>query len=153
MSYQRNVTNDKVTDESIFEEFESQELASKWTRFANYILDLIVIQIIIICFGWLLVALNTGELFFTDNRLMDYIITAFFGTIYYSIIETYTNGKSIGKFITNTRVLTLEDETPDFNMILKRSLCRYIPFDALSFIGADSNGWHDSISKTKVIKE
>lgn len=37
------------------------------------------------------------------------------------------------------------------NAIVKRNFSRLIPFDAFSFIGDSSYGWHDSISKTYVV--
>lgn len=37
-------------------------------------------------------------------------------------------------------------------MIL-RTLCRLIPFEALSCLGEKSRGWHDRLSRTWVISE
>jgi hypothetical protein len=42
---------------------------------------------------------------------------------------------------------------PEYQTIMIRSLCRLIPFDALSFLGATSRGWHDSISRTYVVQK
>jgi len=36
-------------------------------------------------------------------------------------------------------------------MIVIRSLCRFIPLEAFSFLFNDGSGWHDTISSTKVI--
>lgn len=50
-------------------------------------------------------------------------------------METLTKGRSIGKFITGTQVVTLDGETPTANVFLKRSFCRIIPLNAFSFFG------------------
>ena len=42
---------------------------------------------------------------------------------------------------------------PDSGQILKRTLCRLIPFNVLSFLGSPCNGWHDTISDTYVVKK
>jgi len=47
----------------------------------------------------------------------------------------------------------MDGNKPSFGLILGRSLSRIIPFDALSFLGANAIGWHDTISKTRVIKK
>ena len=73
--------------------------------------------------------------------------------LYYTVMEYFFKGKTLGKFITKTRAVTLENERLDFQTTFIRSLCRVIPFETFSFIGEESNGWHDSISKTKVIED
>ncbi|MCY1461177.1 hypothetical protein D9M71_788050 [compost metagenome] len=42
---------------------------------------------------------------------------------------------------------------PNFKAICIRTLCRLIPFDALSFLGKSERIWHDSISKTFVVEK
>ena len=42
-------------------------------------------------------------------------------------------------------------EKPNPNTIALRSICRIIPFDVLSYLGANAYGWHDSFSKTYVV--
>jgi len=71
-------------------------------------------------------------------------------TLYYMLTEGIT-GRSLGKLITKTKVMDENDDKPSFMVMLGRTLCRFIPFDALSFL-ANGYGWHDSISKTKVVK-
>jgi len=39
------------------------------------------------------------------------------------------------------------------NDIAQRTLCRLIPFDALSFLFNDSVGWHDTLSKTRIVNK
>lgn len=62
-------------------------------------------------------------------------------------------GRTIGKMITKTRTVTEDLKTPDFGVILTKSFCRVIPFEAFSFLGEKTTGWHDRFSKTRVIQE
>jgi len=124
--------------------------ADKGLRFVNYIIDffisLLFMSIIstIIVFIAFIFDLNIYLLF--ENEFLINLITY---SLYYFLIENYSKGRSIGKFITGTKVVTLEGEIPKSSVFLKRSLYRLIPFEAFSFLGA--NGWHDSIPKTAVV--
>lgn len=153
MSYSRSLNqNTPEENESIFEDLESLEVASKWTRFGNFIIDAIVIQVIIYALAFIFVYLNINYIF-DIHWALDIMVSYFFHFIYYAVVESATQGKTIGKYATGTRVVTLGGETPDLDNFVRRSLCRLIPFNEISFIGEHSTGWHDSMSKTKVIVE
>lgn len=130
-------------------------LASHALRFLNYILDIIfilvtmfvmafVLAILANIFAWNGILLWMGTMGDLDGQLV------FWGTLilYYLFFEGIF-GRSIAKFITGTTVVNENGEKPDFGTIVKRSFCRLIPFDALSFLG--DRGWHDSISDTYVV--
>lgn len=132
-------------------------LATKGIRFANLILDYIARIIIGGAIGVIIgiVSELTGnytviELFFESGRLMEFIFGYIIILIYYTTIETLT-GRSLGKYITKTKVVLYDGSKPTFNEILVRSLCRLIPLEGLSFLGEDGKGWHDSLSKTYVV--
>lgn len=55
-----------------------------------------------------------------------------------------------GKLLFGTIVVAESGHKPSFAQIITRTLCRFIPFEAFSFFGA--LGWHDSISRTRVIR-
>lgn len=126
-------------------------------RFANYILDLIFMMllglVIGVVLGLIIMILSPDSISFfeSDNFLVDYLLNFLIGMVYYSFFEAIT-GQTPAKYITKTRVVNEEGEKPDFNTILIRSLCRYIPFEPFSFLGSDNRGWHDTISKTQVIE-
>ena len=61
-------------------------------------------------------------------------------------------GRTVGKFVTGTRVVNELGLRPSFKQILGRTFARLIPFEAFSFLGSDSRGWHDSLSKTFVVR-
>lgn len=131
--------------------------AGQGKRFANYLLDLLFFMILSFIFGVMLaiimnlVSPEYLSVFEEDNALMDYLLGFILAMIYYTVFE-FTTGRTLAKFITKTKVITEDGERPDFGTILIRSVCRFIPFEALSFLGSDSSGLHDRLSKTKVIE-
>ncbi len=70
--------------------------------------------------------------------------------LYYLFFESITS-RTIGKYITNTKVFMRDGSKPEADKILKRTLCRLIPFNELSFLGNDGKGWHDNLSDTVVV--
>jgi hypothetical protein len=81
-------------------------------------------------------------------------ILLFFGfdgvfVLYFSVMEF--KFKTLGKFITKTKVV-IKGRKPSINDIMRRTFCRLIPFDRLSFLFME-NGIHDGLSNTRVIKE
>lgn len=141
----------KVTDEM---------LAGKGQRLLNYIIDLAIFYALFFLLGallYLIAELTTNEeliYFLLDlenvHPLVDRLITAVLLVVFYTILESLSQ-KSIGKLITRTKVVLENGEKPPFEVFVKRSLCRIIPFDQLSFLG--KRGWHDSISKTFVVAD
>ncbi|MFT4781630.1 MAG: putative RDD family membrane protein YckC [Psychroserpens sp.] len=133
-------------------------LATKGIRFANFIIDYIVqitlgaaIGIVIGLASELTGSYGLYDLVIeTEGRLSNYIFGAVILIVYYLTIETLT-ARSLGKYITNTKVVLYDGSKPTFNEILVRTLCRIIPFEQFSFLGDVGKGWHDSVSKTYVV--
>ena len=120
-------------------------LAKKGIRFANYLIDLTITTAI--STGLLIPIMESGGMEGILPNLMGYIVSF----TYYFIMEGVT-GKTVGKYVTKTRVVTEDGEKPSMLNIVGRSLSRWIPFDAFSYLGSKSIGWHDSIPKCRVIK-
>ncbi|MGY6650224.1 RDD family protein [Wenyingzhuangia sp. IMCC45574] len=138
--------NDLLELDNLYEE------ASKSKRFANYLIDLVFKLIIAAILGLILGLLAPSFILSMEgNKIFDYVTGFIITFIYYSVFEFYT-GKTLGKIITKTKVLTEENEKPSLNTILARSAYRIVPFDAFSFLGSEG-GWHDRWSKTKVVLE
>ena len=133
-------------------------LASKEKRFLNYIIDFIIQIILGIAIGTLIGIISAltdsyglYELFIeSESRLADYVFGIIITLIYYNIFETATS-RSIGKYITKTKVVLADGSKPNFDEILIRTLCRLSPFNAFSFLGDLGKGWHDTLSKTYVV--
>lgn len=117
---------------------------SAGTRFANYFIDGIIHSVLyyVIMFGGVDSGLIAGpEVLF----LRIFIIVG-----YYSILEG-TMGKTIGKMVTGTIVVMEDGSKPTTDKIIARSFSRLIPFNAFSFLFLNGVGWHDTISKTRVV--
>lgn len=77
-----------------------------------------------------------------------YALGLYFG--YYFLFE-FTIGRTIAKFFTKTKVISLDKTKPGFLQILLRSFMRVILLDPLSYLFG-VRGLHDRISKTTLIK-
>ncbi|MEM6265057.1 MAG: RDD family protein, partial [Bacteroidota bacterium] len=62
-------------------------------------------------------------------------------------------GKTPGKFVTKTQVVNKDGGKPTPGQLIGRTFARFIPFDAFSFLASNPVGWHDSLSKTRVVKD
>jgi uncharacterized RDD family membrane protein YckC len=131
-------------------------IASIGKRFTNHILDLVFYFAFCIVIGLILGIVlaifspSTLTIFNDDNELVNYVIGFITLFLYYSTFEALT-GRTLAKFITKTKVINEAGLKPDYRTILLRTICRFIPFDALSFLGDSNLGWHDKLSKTKVV--
>lgn len=131
-------------------------LATHGQRFINLLIDT-VMQLILFFFVLVFIVANaeaSGDKAFLnslpENTLAQYTITTCIALFYYNVFEIFS-ARTVGKWITQTIVVTQTGEKPNHEMILMRSLCRLIPFNALSIIGFPARTWHDSISKTYVV--
>lgn len=131
--------------------------ASMGKRFINYLIDYLFVMalgaIVGGAIGLVLGYFAPEHLSFFDgeNKLLEYVLGAIVLIIYYIFFEGFT-GRSIGKYFTKTKVVTEQGKKPLFSQIAIRTLCRLIPFEAFSFLGERAIGWHDSISKTRVVE-
>lgn len=135
-----------------------QIYASKEKRFVNMIIDFAGYYIFSILIGMavgfiaLLGIEGPIDYFSNINRVEEYILNLIIGLTYYFLMEIFFQ-KSLGKFITKTIVVLKDGSKPSSGDIFIRSLCRYIPFEAFSFLGDQGRGWHDSLSETYVVDE
>jgi uncharacterized RDD family membrane protein YckC len=136
---------EKATVEREKKQKTDSNVAGSGIRFLNFLIDFIVWLVIAAIFTFPLSANNDLQM------LLGYTImlATFIG--YYAIMEIKFQ-KTIGKFLTKTRVVKLNGEKPETSDIISRTFCRLIPFDRLSFVFT-KNGIHDFLSKTKVVKD
>jgi len=133
-------------------------LASHGQRALNLLMDyigqLILFMIVFQIAGT--IALENGNkdfmINFVKNDILQYTLAAGISLFYYNIFEIFT-ARTFGKLVTQTIVVDENGEKPHHEVILIRSLCRLIPFEILSFLGMPARGWHDSLSKTYVVKK
>jgi uncharacterized RDD family membrane protein YckC len=137
---------------------ERLELASQGARFGTFVIDRILYFLLSMVVAIAYFAVNPdAAATFDDNsvsgKLLDYGLGYIALFIYYSIFEAFFQGRTIGKMICGTRAVTVDGEIMDGGTAVKRTLCRIVPFDGLSFLGAIGNGWHDRWSDTMVVTE
>ncbi len=126
--------------------------ARKTKRFQNYLVDVLCLYILIFLFGYF-------SFLFVNNLdgPLNNLSFNFMGIIgvlaFYVLFEHLSHGKTPGKWITRTRVVTREGKKPTLLNIIGRSAARLIPFEPFSFLGSGAGGWHDTLSKTLVIDE
>ena len=144
---------DHILDDSVISPEVNLVPADKGKRFANLLIDYIgaIIFMAIVFLGLDFSGLLPVDAF--DDRLSERFMGGVTYVSYYLLMETMTKGKSLGKFITKTRVVTFDGYQPNFVKILGRSFARIVPFEAFSYLGQKKTGWHDDWSKTFVIDE
>jgi len=133
-----------------FEDLENRR-AGFGMRLFHSIFDGIASIIILFGIGWLTYKISPSVLE-NINIIQAYVIYYLFLIAYYTILETLT-GKTLAKMLTQSSVVKLNGEKPGFDAILVRSLCRFIPFEAFTFLNAETSGWHDSLSHTMVVRD
>ena len=118
---------------------------SKAKRLLNFMVDIVVIGILM-------------EITFRLEESVDYkILIKTLRVIivlgYYILMEYFT-GKTVGKFITKSKVVNNDESKISFKTSVIRYLCRWIPFEFVSLaLGSDAKAWHDTLSKTQVVED
>ena len=142
------------------EELVQYQDASAGQRFANYLIDYLLMYFVVgYASGYLIARLilaispeTAYDLFAEDNNLLAIYLIAFLNHIvYYTICEKAFKGYTLGKLITGTRAVREDGGELTVKDAFLRSLSRLVPFEAFS-IWFGSGLWHDTWTKTKVIK-
>jgi hypothetical protein len=117
------------------------------TRVINFLIDTLVI--FLISFG--LYKWWTFYVRFWNYKYFPFYQFFYaFIFVYYTIFETLTT-RTLGKFVTMTKVKTISGKRPAFYRILLRSLIRLTLIDAF-FIPVFGRTLHDQLTKTRVVE-
>lgn len=84
------------------------------------------------------------------GAVLEYILGFLMIIIYYMTFEGIIS-RSVGKFITGTKVVLEDGSKPTLYTIFIRTISRCIPFEMFSFLGVSGRGWHDRNSRTFVV--
>lgn len=132
-------------------------LASKSQRFLNFIIDKAFFYVLMLLLGLLLglIAEFTGDYTWVEwldtvDPLLDILVSNLIFLIYYFAFEL-TCGRTIGKFVTGTLVISKNNKELTASQVAYRTLSRIIPFEAFSFLGDVPIGWHDSNGNSLVV--
>jgi uncharacterized RDD family membrane protein YckC len=121
-------------------------LATTSARIINYIIDSVA------SFGLVFLVLTLVQFILGDVLPVIFLALILGSFAAYFIILELLFQKTLGKFITKTKVVKLDGEKPTQGDIVLRTVCRFIPFDQFSYLFL-KDGFHDMLSKTKVIKD
>lgn len=132
------------------------EVVKQGVRFGYFLIDVVfyyIFTIIVgVIIGLVVVATDNVEMLrpgTSFNTLLNWMGYPLF-FIYYGAFEG-TMGTSLGKLICGYTVINERAEKVGFGQAMLRTLCRFIPFEAFSCFA--ERGWHDTLSKTYVVKK
>jgi uncharacterized RDD family membrane protein YckC len=118
-------------------------------RFGTLVIDYI-------CFFALSFVIGAATMFFFGNRgleLLHKVPEMLFGSIlifaYYVVFESIWS-RTPGKWVFGTIVTDDSGGKPSVKQVLGRTACRFIPFEAFSFLG--ERRLHDTIPDTRVVR-
>ena len=114
------------------------ELASVDTRSDNFSVDFVfssALSGVILYFLW-------------DQFWLAIGLVVLVKILYYFLFE-YFYGKTLGKILSHTKVISTDGSRPTAVQLLKRSLTRFI--GVVNFVSDDRFAYHDSISNTRVV--
>lgn len=123
-------------------------------RLGYFLLDIVffyMIQFILLFIGgivYILITKDTDSLISISENYGGLIAFSIFFS-YYAITESALGG-TFGKLICGYVVIDEYAGKVSFGKSLLRTIIRYVPFEAFSCIG--ERGWHDTWSKTYVVK-
>jgi uncharacterized RDD family membrane protein YckC len=131
-------------------------------RFLNFLIDNFAMQYglayltgLLLAYVLMAVAPETASLLFSDEEsvqmlLTGYAICIFNYLIYYTFCEKVFRVYTLGKLITGTRAVKEDGGELTLRDAFLRTLSRIVPFEPFSAFG--NNPWHDSWTKTMVVK-
>jgi uncharacterized RDD family membrane protein YckC len=133
----------------------SNEVATTTRRFLNLAIDAILYELGMFVIINPLVRLIFGNSLY-KNYWSGFLFASFMLFLYYFVFEAAFQ-RTPGKFITGTKVIMQNGSKPDIGTIAKRTLIRFVPFEAIStYTGKEpeSKGtwWHDRWATTRVVK-
>ena len=121
--------------------------ATKQKRLINFLIDTPIWFFLLYLLGYL-----AREFESIENIFIGFMWLLMLGA--YSIVSEFFFKKTIGKFLTKTKVVFKQGVKPEFRLIVIRTWARAIPFEFLSLgLGIDAKAWHDVLSKTMVVND
>lgn len=151
----KNTDNMKNTTFAITDDL----LATRGQRFLNFSIDLVFLYIIILSIGTSIILIADAASKFAVSTWVEtmskgeiVLYSIFIMLLYYGLTEIYFS-RTIAQLITKTVVVNKDGVKPDIKTLVIRTLCRFIPFEPFSFLGAIPRGWHDTFSDTYVVKK
>lgn len=118
------------------------ELASPLRRFLGFAIDTMIIGALL----WAGVIFSLGTASTTSQALMMVVPAA-----YYLVLERLL-GRTVGKLVTGTRVLTGDGTRPSSLQVLWRTVLRSVPVESVLVLWGRPTTLHDLVSDTRVVR-
>ena len=151
MAFNDNILDSEaMRDDTHYQPNVADYTVTGMTRFGHHVIDSIVMIVVILV---IMYALDVIGIISFGGQLENINILTYLLYIFYYPIMEFSLGKTVGKMLTKSTVVREDGGRITLGQAFGRSLCRLIPFDAFSFLGSTAVGWHDSISKTRVVKD
>jgi len=126
------------------------EVAGRGRRFLTWVVDYIGFMVACVILGVVMGLMGAaGALKAANEGAWAYLFGFVLLSSYYLFFEGLW-GRTPGKLLLGTKVVTLTGGTPTFGAIAGRTLARFVPFEGLTFFG--ERGFHDRVSSTKVVR-
>jgi uncharacterized RDD family membrane protein YckC len=132
----------------------NKNYASLSKRFTNGLIDGFIILYlwitIFILISHLSIALGFASE--TNGNLSFYWIFTIIPAIiaYYLFFEGIFK-TTLGKIITKTKIIRSNGDSVEFVDVMIRTFCRLIPLEPFSFLSGNKIGFHDNLSKTRLV--
>ena len=123
--------------------------ASRTVRFLHLLIDSLLIAIIFTPIMANL-QLSSSALFSNYDTYTLLIGQLILAKLFYYVISETVLYTTPAKYLTGCYVSLADGTKPTTGALLKRTFCRFVPFDSLTFLG--NRGIHDQISGTTVVK-
>lgn len=140
------------------------EQASSGQRFVNWFVDNLLLRIVVqfITAQFLVdILLNVAPEFLFEHFgngislvgfLVSYLFTIVHYLFYYTICEKAFKGYTLGKLFSGTRAIRTDGKELTMKDVILRSLSRMVPLEVFSGLGSQCEPWHDTWTKTTVVK-
>jgi uncharacterized RDD family membrane protein YckC len=124
---------------------------SRWLRLANFVIDYIA-MIVSVGLLFFIIGMIAGEDGITGlESTPDIVFGVIMFLVYYLPLEAL-GGRTVGKLVTGTKIVTEEGTKPSFRQVFGRTLSRLVPFEPLSFFRKGGRSWHDTWPGIYVVK-
>ncbi len=120
----------------------------KGRRLGTFLVDYLGFLVLAAVFGFIVQMIFGDAGWEALDRVPDLVFGSIFFFLYYGFFE-FIWARTPGKWLFRTVVVDEHGLDPSLRQVLLRTACRLIPFEPFSFFG--SAGWHDRISRTKVV--
>ncbi len=149
------INKSKAIDIIKIENLVEYQEATKWQRFFHLNIDLIFCVLVFSPYvmyfirGPLQINALQSLAILIGPQAVIYLLVIIIRFIFYVFFESVFSATP-AKFLSETRVITLDGARPKTGTIFLRTLIRFVPFEAFSVL---VYGWHDTWTKTMVVKE